>query len=86
MATAPAIIQAPPIIVGREHAAAALGISDSTLEALVRTGDLLPPRQISKGRTGWLWRDLVAFAESRPVSVAAPGPGRRSAPDARPAA
>jgi hypothetical protein len=36
-----------------------------------------PPRRISKGRTGWLWRDLQEFAESRPVSDAAQGPGRR---------
>lgn len=71
------IIQAPPLLVDRDSAATALGVSDSTVEALVRTGDLPPPRRISKGRTGWLWRELQEFAESRPVSDAAPGPGRR---------
>ena len=65
------IIQAPPLIVDRNHAAAALGVSDGTVEALVRSGDLPPPRRISKGRTGWLWRELQEFAESRPVSDAA---------------
>lgn len=70
------IIQAPPLIVDRHQAAAALSISDSLLEDLVRQGELPPPRRISKGRTGWLWRELVEFAESRPVSEAAPGPGR----------
>ena len=77
--TKPTIIQTPPLMVSREHAAAALGISDSTLEALVRSGDLPAQRRISAGRTGWLWRELQAFAESRPVSDAAPGPGRRAA-------
>lgn len=77
------IISAEPIFVAREHAAAALAISDSTLEALVRTGDLPPPRRISQGRTGWLYRELREWAESRPVSDQRPGPGRRrSAPDA----
>lgn len=73
------VIQAPPLLVDRESAAAALGVSDSTVEALVRAGDLPPPRRISKGRTGWLWRELHEFAETRPVSDAAPGPGRRRA-------
>lgn len=75
------IIQSPPLMVDREHAAAALGVSDSTVEALVRTGELPPPRRISKGRTGWLWRELLEFAESRPVSDAAPGPGQRKPQD-----
>ncbi len=73
------VIQTPPLMVGRERAAAALDISDSLLEDLVRRGELPPPRRISKGRTGWLWRELVEFAESRPVSDAAPGPGRTPA-------
>jgi prophage regulatory protein len=73
------IIQAPPLLVARDVAASALGISESTLEALVRCGDLPRPRLISKGRTGWLWRELLAFAESRPVSQKLPGPGRRRA-------
>lgn len=71
------IIQTPPLLVDRNNAAAALGVSDGTVEALVRSGDLPPPRKISKGRTGWLWRELQEFAESRPISDAAPGPGRR---------
>ena len=70
------IIQAPPLIVDRHQAAAALSISDSLLEDLVRQGELPGPRRISKGRTGWLWRELVEFAESRPVSGATPSPGR----------
>ncbi len=73
------VIQAPPLIVSRHEAARALGVSDGTVEALVRAGELPPPRRISKGRTGWLWRELQEFAESRPVSTLAPGPGRKPA-------
>jgi prophage regulatory protein len=71
------VIQSPPLMVEREAAAAALGISVRTLEGLVRAGDLPPPRKLSAGRVGWLWRELVAFAESRPVSDLPPGPGRK---------
>lgn len=80
------MIQTPPLMVERKHAAAALGISESTLESLVAAGDLPPPRKISKARVGWLWRELQAFAESRPISDHQPGPGRRVAQDAPTAA
>lgn len=71
------IVQTPPLIVARENAAVALGVSERTLEGLVASGDLAPPRKISAGRTGWLWRELREFAESRPVSDLRPGPGRK---------
>lgn len=86
MAKSIAIIQTPPLFVARQDAAAALGVSTGTIEALVRTGDLPPPRKISAGRTGWLWRELEAWAESRPVSDLAPGPGRPAAPSDQTAA
>ncbi len=67
----------PPLFVSRDRAAQVLGeISERTLDALVAAGDLPPPRRISRGRVGWLWRELVEFAESRPVSDLRPGPGR----------
>jgi len=78
MARTVTIIQTPPLLVARDDAAAALGISKGTVEALVRNGDLPPPRKISAGRTGWLWRELVAWAEARPVSTLPPGPGRQA--------
>lgn len=71
------LIQAPPLMVDRELAAKALGVSERTLENLVAAGELPPPRKISKQRVGWLWRELQDFAESRPVSDHLPGPGRR---------
>jgi prophage regulatory protein len=76
------VIQTPPLMVDREHAANALGISERTLENLVASGELPPPRKISKQRVGWLWRELQDFAESRPVSDLPPGPGRRAPQDA----
>jgi prophage regulatory protein len=69
----------PPIFAPRDKAAQALGVSERTLEALVAAGEAPPPRKISKGRVGWLWRELVEFAESRPVSDLRPGPGRTAA-------
>lgn len=71
------IIQAPPITVDIDAAAAALGISARTLQGLVQAGRLPRPRQISAQRVGWLWRELVEFAESLPVSELPPGPGRK---------
>lgn len=73
------IVQMPPIIVARENAAAVLGISERLLEGLVREGKIVPPRKISKGRVGWLVRELQEFAESLPVSDLEPGPGRSAA-------
>ncbi len=75
------IVQTPPISVDRANAAAALGISESLLEALVRSGDLPPPRKLSAGRVGWLWRELQAWADARPVSDLPPGPGRTASRD-----
>ena len=80
-----AVVQAAPLLVGRDQAAAALGISDSLLEKLVRTGDLPSPRKISEGRVGWLWRDLQMFAETRPVSDLLPV-SRPASPGAQPSA
>ena len=84
----PEIVTTPPLMVARECAAAALGISEGTLEALVRRGDLPKPRKISAARVGWLWRELQEFAEGLAVSELPPGPGRpasRDAPAAVPA-
>lgn len=81
------IVQTPPLLIARDNAALVLGVSERTLDALVANGDLAPPRKISAGRVGWLWRELQAFAESRPVSDLPPGPGRKKdAPADEPAA
>lgn len=80
-------IQAPPIMVARDKAAVALGISERTFETLVAQELLPPPRKISAGRVGWLWRELVEAAEKLPVSDLPPGPGqKKKAPRAEPTA
>ncbi len=71
-----ATISTPPILVARDKAAVALGISERTFETLVAQGKLPAPRKISAGRVGWLWRELVQAAEQLPVSDLPPGPGQ----------
>lgn len=62
-----------PIFLGRQQAAQALAISDSTLEKLTRQEPSFPkPRKISANRVGWLYREIEAWAENRPVSDIAP--------------
>lgn len=75
------IIQTPPLAVDKRNAAAAIGVSETTLDLLVRSGELPPPRKLSANRVGWLWRELQQFVESRPVSDLAPGPGRTKSQD-----
>lgn len=76
------VVQTPPLAVDRTTAAAALSVSESTLDGLVRSGELPPPRRLSANRVGWLWRELQAWVESRPVSDLPPGPGRPASQDA----
>lgn len=46
-----------------------VGLSESTMQQLVRDGGGFPkPRQLSKRRTGYLVRELKEWAEARPVS------------------
>lgn len=80
-----AIIQTPPLIVDRATAAASLSISERKLDELVAAGEIAAPVKISAGRVGWRWRDLVAFAESRPASDLLP-PSRQAQPAAAPSA
>lgn len=87
MKTTPTLVTMPPILLPREAAAAALGISTGLLEQLVAKRLLPQPRKISAGRTGWLRTELEAAAHALPVSDLAPGPGRRAgAEDHRPSA
>lgn len=70
-------VAAAPIVLRREAAAAAMGISTSLFDAQVRRGRYPKPRLLSEGTTGWLYRELVACAEALPVSDLPPGPGRK---------
>lgn len=61
-----------PAYLERGAAASFLAISESTLEKLVREGELPKPRLVSGKRVAWLVRELRAWAEARPVSDQAP--------------
>ena len=71
----PLPIDVKPILVSHAVAAAMLaGIGARTLDQLVADGRI-KARQVTKGRVGYLLRDLEAFAASLPEIT----PGRRSA-------
>ncbi len=63
-----------PIFMDLQSVAAALSISASTVQALVRARDLPGPRKISGNRVGWLRREVVEWAERRPLSDIPPPP------------
>lgn len=63
-----------PIFLDLAAVAEALSISVSTVQALVRAGNLPGPRKISGNRVGWLWREVVEWAEGRPLSDIPPPP------------
>ena len=62
-----------PISVGRDHAAAMLGIGLSHFATHVTRGTLPMPRQIG-GRAVWLVEELRAAANALPVSELLPPP------------
>ncbi|RMX06741.1 AlpA family phage regulatory protein [Corticibacter populi] len=65
----------PFILLPKEAAASALGISVSTLEKQVREKRLPQPREISPGRVGWLVEELQEAARKLPVSNGLPPKG-----------
>lgn len=76
-----------PIYLDRAGAAACVSLSESTIERMVREGKFPKPRQLSGARVGWLYRELLEWAEARPVSELPPPEntgarkGRRAAHD-----
>lgn len=68
------------------------GLAKSTLEAEIRAKRFPLPRQLSGRRVGWLVREVMEWAESRPVSDLPPPPNtgakkpksRQAQPDAPP--
>jgi len=74
-----------PIAYARTDAAQVAALSVSTMEKLVRERKFPAPRKASDGRTVWLRREIVEWAEALPVSDLLPPPntsrrscGRRS--------
>lgn len=57
-----------PLFYDKRAAAHAVALSVSTLERLIREGEFPRPRKVSGNRVAWLRREIVEWAESRPVS------------------
>lgn len=74
----------PPIILNKDEAAESLRISVTTFEEEVRKCRYPKPREISKGRIGWLYEELLGAARALPHSSGLPprnsGHGRRGKP------
>ncbi len=66
------IVTIKPLYLAREEAARFLGISTTTLEGLAAKGEAPGPRQVSKGRVGWLVEELEEWGRTRPKSVLLP--------------
>lgn len=72
---AAAVVQVAPIYADLPLAAALLSISETTVQKLQRDDETFPKaRQISGRRVGWLYRELVEWSESRPISDLPPPP------------
>jgi len=61
-----------PVFLDYPGVARLLNVSSSTVQKMVREGDLPRPRRISARRVGFLVRELVEWVEARPVSELPP--------------
>ncbi|MET2463900.1 helix-turn-helix transcriptional regulator [Ralstonia nicotianae] len=57
-----------------QSVAAAVSLSETTVQQLVREERFPKPRMISSRRVGWLVREVQAWAEACPVSNLPPPP------------
>ncbi len=67
-------ISMAPIMVDLDDAAKITGLAKSTIQSLIRDNDFPKPRQASKKRAGWLVREIIEWAESRPPANFLPPP------------
>ncbi|WP_223146903.1 helix-turn-helix transcriptional regulator [Methylomonas fluvii] len=77
-----------PIMIDLEAVSEVTGLSESTIQSLIRADEFPKPRKASARRTCWLLREIEEWAESRPVSDLLPPPntatgGRNGKPKAR---
>jgi prophage regulatory protein len=66
------VVTIKPMYLAREEAAKFLAIGTTTLEEMCAKGEAPAPRQVSRGRVGWLVEELEAWARSRPKSESLP--------------
>lgn len=57
-----------PILIDIEIASEVTGLSESTIQSLVRCGEFPAPRKSSARRAGWLLREIEEWAEERPIA------------------
>lgn len=68
-------IDVDPIFLDQLTAAGILSLSETTFKRLARTDPTFPKaRKLAGRRVGWLYRELLAWAETRPVSDNLPPP------------
>ena len=63
-----------PIYIDIETVAAMVAMGVSTVHKLVAAEEFPKPRQITKQRVAWLYREVLEWAEARPVSSRLPPP------------
>lgn len=69
-----AFVNVQPVFLSKDDVAKVTTLSERVVEELVRQGKFPQPRQLSGRRVGWLLREVVEWAESRPVSDLPPPP------------
>lgn len=69
-----AFVNVQPVFLSKDDVAKVTTLSERVVEELVRQGQFPQPRQLSGRRVGWLLREVVEWAESRPVSDLPPPP------------
>ena len=57
-----------PIYMSLADVAARVSLSEATVQKMVREEAFPKPRLLSANRVGWLYREVVEWAESRPIS------------------
>jgi len=64
----------PPLYVGLDKLEALTTLSTSTIQNMIARNEFPPPRELSARRVGWLYRELMEWAENRPISNILPPP------------
>jgi prophage regulatory protein len=63
-----------PMALDLPGVAATLGLSESTVQLMVREGQFPEPRQMSGRRVGWITIEVAAWLAARPKSTQLPPP------------
>jgi prophage regulatory protein len=58
----------PPLLLDLPTVAVFVSLSESAVQRLVREKAFPQPRELSPRRVGWLYREVEAWAEERPVA------------------